>query len=399
MPDIDLTFFLGQTVFLTGGTGCLGGCLLYKLVLELGTSRIYVLVRESPLRALAQWRRTMPFHINDILAKGNIQFMVGDMTAPNLGLDPALLAEMSQRVTVVINNSAGNTSLRDPLRATVQNNCLPALELARLALAFTRLVRFVHISTAYVNSHLPSGVVEERIYDIGDPEAQLLEVLETGDLVFGEVPKFMWPYAFAKNLTERLLVARHPELPILIVRPTIIDPALTHPHPFYGPQDATPMSLYMHTYFTHPDSGIFHLGPEHPADRNVTDEIPVDFVANTILLHTIHGTAGIVHASAQIFGTRTLAEYAADMRATGMFTNLSFILDTGVPEGTYAKFWKIIGRNWRFEVIASEKFKSLEGLLSVDVKRDILEEFMAERARQVADQVRATKKLRGSATL
>ncbi|KAJ7258162.1 male sterility protein-domain-containing protein [Mycena rebaudengoi] len=345
MHDIDLSFFRGQTVFLTGGTGCLGGCLLHKLALQLEIAWIYVLVRESPLQALEQWRRTMPLQIDNVFDEGNIQFVVGDMTARDLGLDSDLLSEMSQRVTVVINGAA-NTSLQDPLLATIQNNCLPALELARLALSFTRLVRFVHISTAHVNSHLPSGVVEERIYDIGDPEAQLLEVLETGDLVSGGVPKFMWPYALAKNLAERLLFSRHPELPILVVRPTIIGPALRHPHPSYGPQDANPISTYIHQYFTQPDSGVMRAEPKHPAGTNILDEIPVDVVANLSLLHVIHGTVGIVHASAQIFGARTVADMHADMRATGMPTNFSYAVDEQIPEGIYSRFWKATRRDW-----------------------------------------------------
>jgi hypothetical protein len=36
-----------QTMFLTGATGTLGGCLLYKLALQLPTSKIFVLVRGS----------------------------------------------------------------------------------------------------------------------------------------------------------------------------------------------------------------------------------------------------------------------------------------------------------------------------------------------------------------
>ncbi|KAJ7261987.1 male sterility protein-domain-containing protein [Mycena rebaudengoi] len=327
-----MTFFQGQTVLLTGGTGCLGGCLLYKLVTELRTAGIYLLVRESPERARGQWRRTMPFQIDNILEKGNIQFVVGDMTMPNLGIESALLAEIAQRVTIVI-HSAGNISLLDPLNFAVQANCLSALELARLASSFMHIVRFVH----------------ERIYDIGDPEAQLREILETGDLASVDVPRFAFTYALAKNLAERLLLTRYPKLPTLIVRPTLIGPALTRPHPFYGPQGSIPVSSFMHQYFTHPDSGVYRLEPEHPMDRLIIDEIPVDLVANLILLHVIHGTAGIVHASAQIFGPRTMAKYEADMRATGMPMNFSFVRDGGVAEGAYAQFWKLYARHWQFE--------------------------------------------------
>ncbi|KAJ6573170.1 NAD-binding domain 4 protein [Mycena vulgaris] len=384
LPPLESTFFRGQAVFLTGATGGLGGCLLYKLALTLETGAIYVLVRGS-------WRRTMPLQIERILATGRVRFVVGDMTKEELGIEKGMLAEMARRVTVVI-HSAGNISLTDPLRESVQNNCLPVLQLAQLASSFKHLIRFVHISTAYVNCFLPDGSVEERIYDAGDGEAQLREILQTGSLpVSQELSKFSWPwpYAFAKHLTERLLLARYPHLPTLIVRPTLIGPALAQPQAFYGPSGTNPVSTYMRAYFAAPDSGVVR-GPS--AGANVVDELPVDLVANLILLHAVHGTRGIAHAGSQLCGTRTLARLHADMRATGMPTNFSYVADPPVREGVYARFWMVAGKDWRFSVAASEKFKGQGGLLSVDVGEGAFERFMQERARRIAEEVKGRNK-------
>src|SRR2546430_17689919 len=65
-------FYSTQTVFLTGSTGGLGGCLLYMLALVLRTPKIYVLVRGSDKRAVDRWRQTMPEQWWDLVTFGSI---------------------------------------------------------------------------------------------------------------------------------------------------------------------------------------------------------------------------------------------------------------------------------------------------------------------------------------
>lgn len=150
----------------------MGGCLLFKLALKVDTLKIYVLVRGSAARARARWAETMPLQSDCILVTNKIQIVVGDITERNCGIDPSVLAEMSESVTHII-HSAGNISLTDSLEKSIYDNCLPALELAQLASTFTKLSGFVHISTAYANSFLPDGVVEEKIYEVGDSLSQM----------------------------------------------------------------------------------------------------------------------------------------------------------------------------------------------------------------------------------
>jgi hypothetical protein len=47
MPQDYLSFFNDQVVFLTGATGGLGGCILFKLASQLPTKKVYILCRSE----------------------------------------------------------------------------------------------------------------------------------------------------------------------------------------------------------------------------------------------------------------------------------------------------------------------------------------------------------------
>jgi fatty acyl-CoA reductase len=115
---------------------------------------------------------------------------------------------------------ATNTSFSLTVRQAVDNNCLSTLELAQMASSFKTLHHFIQVSNAYCNSFLPDGIIEGRIYLLGDAKSELEQIRATGTTPYAT--KFPWPYGYAKHLTERLLFHRYPELPILIVRPSCI---------------------------------------------------------------------------------------------------------------------------------------------------------------------------------
>ncbi|KAJ7099959.1 male sterility protein-domain-containing protein [Mycena belliarum] len=382
-------FFRGQTIFLTGGTGGLGGCLLYKLALKVDARKIFILVRGSAAQAMASWAKTIPGQIASILATKKVHLMVGDITKRNCGIDPAILAEMGEQVTLVI-HCAANTNLMAPIHQTIADNCIPTLQLAELASTFKNLSRFVHISTAYVNSFLPDGVVEEKIYDTGDAEQQLLEVMQTGS-VSHSAPKYDWvaPYTFSKYLTERLLLLRNPCLPILIVRPTAIGPAISEPYSYYGPSQSCPVTTYIRTYMKAPDSGVFHVSARHPTGSNIVDEIPVDFVANIILLHIVHGTGGIVHAGAQSYVPRTLSQFHSDICASSPseFGPFTYVTDRTIEQGQHAQFWKAASRDWHFSNRATMSFLAVKGPLSIALEGHDAARFMRNRVMILAEEV------------
>jgi fatty acyl-CoA reductase len=102
-------FYKEQVVFLTGATGGLGGCLLYKLSIVLDVQRLYVLIRGSENTALERWKHTMPEqfrHIEDRIRVGKTILIPGNMTKECYGITAETLRKIEQEVTIIIHAAA-----------------------------------------------------------------------------------------------------------------------------------------------------------------------------------------------------------------------------------------------------------------------------------------------------
>ncbi|KAF7356320.1 Fatty acyl-CoA reductase [Mycena venus] len=333
----------------------------------------------------------MPDHIDRILATGRVELLVGDVREKHLGLDPGVLNELAESVTLVI-HCAANISLLASLNDTIRDNCLPTLELAKLASGFKNLSRFVYVSTAYVNIFLPAGSVEEKIYETRDAEKQLAEILETGSASASDVEDFPTPYTFAKHLTERLLFLRHPRLALLIFRPTFIGPAISQPFPYYQRDGSVPASTLIEKFM---EFGISKqiLSHLHGA-TNILDEIPVDLAANLLLLHCMHGSTGPVHACAQSYIPRTFSQFIADdvapyTRQVNTRTQSSGRAGTRLRFAL--RFYPMMssGKDWHFSNAASRKFANVGGPLGMKLHDHDPEKFFAYRSKVIAEKVRA----------
>jgi fatty acyl-CoA reductase len=102
-PQDYVPFFKDQTIFLTGATGGLGGCLLYKLASQLPTHKIYVLCR-SELKARKTWSKTIPNQIDSILSSDRVNLVIGDILKPNFGIAPDALVEIGAQATTIIHS-------------------------------------------------------------------------------------------------------------------------------------------------------------------------------------------------------------------------------------------------------------------------------------------------------
>ncbi|KAK4865480.1 hypothetical protein LT330_009268 [Penicillium expansum] len=366
--------FEGHTIFLTGGTGCLGGCLLYKLALQLPTRKIFVLVRGDSQRAIGKLRESMPNHVQAILATKKVEFVIGDMKMVNFGIETDVLGQLQDQVTLAI-HAAAKIKLEGPIRDALESNCLPALEMARIASEFRRLRLLIQISTTYVNSHLPDGPVLERIYQLGgeeDPEEELASILTLGKSP--HVGKFSSTYTQAKHLMERLLLNRFPLLPILLLRPTIFGPAFRHPYPLYGSEDSTPLTKFTRLWFSDRGSTqVWHATEGYQTGTNILDEIPVDLVANSCLLHAAARTTGIVQVGSQLYHPITFDEVFrlglenATPAAQREFPKIIFTEDRSTPQCFLAELIQVGTRNWLFDCGRSYWLKQVSGPLSMQV--------------------------------
>lgn len=367
--------YQSHTVLLTGSTGSLGGCLLYKLALQLPTRKIYALIRGTPAEAIAKWKKSMPNQYQAILASKKVEFVLGNIRSADFGLQPATLQELQEKVTLVIHAAAKITLDASPQDA-FENNCLPALELARAVSLFRRLKLLILISTAYVNSFLPDGPVLEKSYNLSDedPEQELASVLSLDRSP--HTAKFSSSYAQAKYIMERIILQRFPLLPTLLLRPTIFGQAIRDPYPLYGLENSTPMNKFFQLFME--DAGatqIWHSAKGYRTGANIIDEIPVDFVANACLLHAAARTTGIVQVGSELYEPLTFDGYIdivhdnAPPAIRKELPEIIFTEDRDAPQCFLAEMVQIASRNWLFDCGRSYWLKQVGGPLSMRVCR------------------------------
>lgn len=380
--------FENQAVFLTGSTGSLGGCLLYKLALQLPTRRIFVLIRGSPQLATEKWRKLMPDQTDAILTTKKVHFVVGDIKTTGFGIDAADLKQLQEQVTLVI-HAAAQISLDSDIREAIEDNCLPALELAGIASQFRRLKLFVQISTAYANSFMPDGYVGERLYAASDqdPEDELASILSSGSSP--HIDRFSSRYAQAKHLMERLLRKQYPLLPLLLVRPTIFGGAMRDPYPVYGPENSTPMTKFARFYLADQGTQVWHAAQGYKSGANILDEIPVDFVANACLLHAAAKTLGIVHVGSQLYVQLTFDDFLhivdtnAPPEMRKELPTVVYTDDRNAPQSFLAELVKVGTRNWQFDCGRSYWLKQVGGPLNLHACKHEADSLNSARMRDI----------------
>ncbi|RDH31622.1 male sterility protein-domain-containing protein [Aspergillus welwitschiae] len=366
------TSYERQTVLLTGSTGSLGGCILYKLAVQLPTRKIFVLIRGSSELAVKKWKKAMPDHTQAILNSNRIHYIVGDIRKSNFGIEDVMLNRLREEVTLVI-HAAARIKLDASISEALENNCLPALELAAMVSRFRRLRLFIQISTAYVNSFLPDGYVGERLYPISDddPEDELATIQATGHSPYTD--RFSSSYTHAKHLMERLTFKRYPMLPVLFVRPTIFGPAVRHPYPLYGPEDSTPLTKFSTLYFS--DQGgtqIWHAAEGYTSAA---------------------GTQGIVHIGSQLYVSHTFDEILAICRENAPeeirheLPKIIFVQDRSIPQHILAELVKVGTRNWVFDCGRSYWLKQLGGPLSLAICQLDSERLASARTKEAYEKV------------
>ncbi|HKZ27573.1 MAG TPA: HAD-IB family hydrolase [Rubrobacteraceae bacterium] len=268
-----------------------------------------------------------------------VHVLEGDVHADSLGLGEEDLAELSREVDAVI-HSAASVIFDAPLDAAVDSNVRGTLGLLALARGWEKKPLFMHVSTSYV-AGTKKGLVPEEAPDGYSPndtrldpkdEVALLdgivrEVEESSrerDLVrrfttearrelgmVGEEAEVAerveqlrrawarerlvergnerarelgWQdvYTFTKSLAERRVLEERGELPLVILRPAIIESSVAEPRPGWiqGSRMADPIIMAF-------AKGILREFPGDP--ETIVDLVPVDHVVNAVIAAAARG--------------------------------------------------------------------------------------------------------------
>ncbi|PYH48829.1 uncharacterized protein BP01DRAFT_288491 [Aspergillus saccharolyticus JOP 1030-1] len=395
-------WFAKQTVLLTGATGGLGGCLLYKLILQVPVKKVFLLHRGLREDAIGKLRRNMPGCVSELFEGDRLELLKGDIIAPNLGLDASQLSVIRKETTVVL-NAAANTSFVANAYESCKNNCLPALDLAELALSFPQLVKFVQVSSVFANSFLPDGVVTETLHPFGENDLDCVREVEEILSLKGNSPRtkhWLWPYAEAKYLMERLLVQRYESrLPLLIIRPSSIGPALRDPYPLFCPPGSSPVENFFELYLaTGGANRVWRAAKNSSSGSHIVDEIPVDLVSNICLLHLAQGSQGIVQAAAQLYCYLTMDDFIA-LASPHIPPDLSLPMpcfkwdvDESLEPCFLASLFGLRGRDWRFNCDRSRNLKTVNGPLSLSFDGHDIGAYFKKRVEKYIPITRETKR-------
>ncbi|XP_063988303.1 fatty acyl-CoA reductase wat-like isoform X2 [Diachasmimorpha longicaudata] len=185
----------------------------------------------------------------------------------------------------VVFHGAATVRFDEKLRLAVNINVRGTKEILLFAREMPNLKAIVHIGTAF--SQCITKFIDEIFYDppIGSDELlTLLDILDD-DTLEGITPTLLgkWPntYAFTKTVAEDTVRKYGRDLPLCIVRPSIMIATAKEPIPgwinnLYGP---TGVVL---------GAGIGLLHTLHCDAKNVADIIPADYVINNILAAAWH---------------------------------------------------------------------------------------------------------------
>lgn len=285
-------------VLVTGVTGFLGKVVVEELMRrrsELHVDKIICLIR--PKRGQGAEKRffetTAQSPCFAQLHTGwlrRIHVVEADLSKPRCGLSDVDFAEITQHVTHIV-HCAASVDFDRPVQEACTANIVSSLNMLKIAQACKKLRQMTSTSTAYVSvkSEKP---LHERLEPLPRPASELYD-----DILRGDIPEkdllsetgHPNTYTYTKCIAEHLLCEQRGDVPLTIVRPSIISASWTYPVPGWIDSKAA-FAGFVATI----GSGYLRL---LNVDREtLLDLVPVDMVTARLIENTFSDRLGLTPA-------------------------------------------------------------------------------------------------------
>ncbi|CAO1421565.1 unnamed protein product [Diamesa serratosioi] len=283
IPD----FYANRDVFITGGTGFMGKVLIEKLLRSCSNvHRIFVLLRSKRGKSidvrLEEIKNSALFSVvreKDISLLDKLIAVEGCVGTIGLAFTPETL-QLLENVSIIF-HSAASVRFDDELKSAILLNTRGTHEVIKFALSLKEVVSFVHVSTTYC--HPEQSFIDEKIYPARDDWRKAIEIGEKMDV---EVLEMLMPlytrfspntYTFTKALSERICHDYSTQLPIVIVRPSIVTGSEREPFPGWCDNFNGPVGLLV-------ACGIGIMRTMYASHKSVLNCIAVDIVIKSLIV-------------------------------------------------------------------------------------------------------------------
>ncbi|CAN1133825.1 Fatty acyl-CoA reductase 2, chloroplastic [Linum perenne] len=316
-------FLRGKRFFITGSTGFLAKVLIEKILRTMpDVGKIYLLIKAKNKEAamarlkseilstelFKSLRQTYGKSYQTIMLSKLVP-VVGNVCESGLGMEPELSDLIADDVDVIV-NSAANTTFDERYDVAIDINTRGPSNLMTFAKRCRKLKLFLQVSTAYVNGQR-QGRIMERAFGVGDcisrensnlaceatsrftldiddevrlvresKEAFHLDEMDhkMKELGLERARKHGWQdtYVFTKAMGEMVINSMRGEIPVVILRPSVIES--TYKYPFPGWMEGNRMMDPIVLCYGKGQLSGFLVDP-----NGVLDVVPADMVVNATL--------------------------------------------------------------------------------------------------------------------
>jgi fatty acyl-CoA reductase len=214
--------------------------------------------------------------------------VLGDVVLKELGLSNEHMKKVLDDTDIVF-HLAATLKLEATLKPSVEMNLIGTRNVIELAKRMPKLKSIIHLSTAFCNSE--QDVMEEKVYDCPDDPNDLIRCAEwmkeetmadLGNTLIAPHPN---TYTYTKRLAEIFVRVEFPNLPICIVRPSIVTPAYKEPLPGWVDSLNGPVGILVGA-----SKGVIRVmradsecaGEVYPVDMAINGLITIAYVNGTL---------------------------------------------------------------------------------------------------------------------